>query len=291
MRKSRSSTIKKERILMMVSSVFVLTALTVTGIYMRGKNEKAKNDGYTIDFEALENQVQNKYAEIEAQQKKNELGIQDNLTAKVNPVEGDLDYAPVEEPNVSVGSGTVKNPVVTKKTPSVVEKTLEDPVELESTPKQTEEIKPAETAGPVISEQLHFSAEEKIVMPVSGEVIIPFSMNGSVYFPTLDQYKYNPAVIIGSEKGAVVKAGVDGKVIEVFENEEIGHALTIDLGDGYRATYGQLSDISVTIGSAVTKDSVIAKLSGPTKYYSLEGANLYFMVTKDGNPVNPQDLF
>ena len=51
MKKSRNSTIKKERILMMISSAFVLTALTVTGIYMKGRNEQSRDDGYTIDFE------------------------------------------------------------------------------------------------------------------------------------------------------------------------------------------------------------------------------------------------
>lgn len=289
MKRSRSSTIKRERILMMISSLFVLAALTVTGIYMRGKNEKGKNDGYTIDFEALENQVQNKYAEIEAQQKKNELKAQDNLTAKANPGENDLDYAPVEEPNVSVGSGMVKNPVVTKKAEPEAQVMVEDPVDIPL--EQPETVHPAELTSPVISEELHFAEADKIMMPVSGDIKIPFNMSGSVYFQTLDQYKYNPALIIGTAEGTPVKAGVAGKVIDVFENEEIGHALILDLGDGYQAVYGQLSDISVTIGSIVEKDTVIAKINKPTKYYSLEGPNLYFQVLKDKNPVDPQKLF
>ena len=81
MKKSRNSTIKKERILMMISSAFVLTALTVTGIYMKGRNEQSRDDGYTIDFEALENQVQNKYAEIE-QQMNREVLPGEELSAK-----------------------------------------------------------------------------------------------------------------------------------------------------------------------------------------------------------------
>lgn len=274
---------------MMISSLFVLAALTVTGIYMRGKNEKGKNDGYTIDFEALENQVQNKYAEIEAQQKKNELKAQDNLTAKANQGENDLDYAPVEEPNVSVGSGMVKNPVVTKKAEPEAQVLVDDPVDIPL--EQPETVHSAELTSPVISEELHFAEADKIMMPVSGDIKIPFNMSGSVYFQTLDQYKYNPALIIGTAEGTPVKAGVAGKVIDVFENEEIGHALTLDLGDGYQAVYGQLSDISVTIGSIVEKDTVIAKINKPTKYYSLEGPNLYFQVLKDKNPVDPQKLF
>ena len=38
-------------------------------------------------------------------------------------------------------------------------------------------------------------------------------------------------------------------------------------------------------------DTVIARIAKPTKYFSLEGPNLYFMVTKDQTPIDPQGLF
>ena len=31
----------------------------------------------------------------------------------------------------------------------------------------------------------------------------------------------------------------------------------------------------------------IGTVAAPTKYYSLEGTNVYFKLTKDGEPVNP----
>ena len=161
---------------------------------------------------------------------------------------------------------------------------------MEPVSEQPELVSPAEESL-VIANQLHFSEDEKLLKPVAGEVKIPFRMDGSVYFQTLDQYKYNPAMILSAEEGADVIAGVDGKVISVFENEEIGHALTLDLGDGYQVTYGQLKDISVTIGTVVNPDTVIARIAKPTKYFSLEGPNLYFMVTKDQTPIDPQGLF
>ena len=51
-RRNRSS-IRKERIIMLASSVFVLAALTVTGVYVRNNNRAEKED-YVVDFEALE---------------------------------------------------------------------------------------------------------------------------------------------------------------------------------------------------------------------------------------------
>ena len=64
----------------------------------------------------------------------------------------------------------------------------------------------------VISEQalldagIQFSEENSLLWPSAGTILIDYSMDGSVYFPTLNQYKYNPALIIGSEAGNQVLA-------------------------------------------------------------------------------------
>ena len=49
---------------MIASSVFVLAALTMTGIYMKSNNTEEQGDGYTIDFTALEDNVEDKHEEI-----------------------------------------------------------------------------------------------------------------------------------------------------------------------------------------------------------------------------------
>lgn len=33
-----------------------------------------------------------------------------------------------------------------------------------------------------------------LLWPAAGTILIDYSMDGSVYFPTLNQYKYNPAL-------------------------------------------------------------------------------------------------
>ena len=49
------------------------------------------------------------------------------------------------------------------------------------------------------SQALHFAAEDGILWPMEGNVILDYSMDSTVYFATLDQYKYNPAVIIAGD--------------------------------------------------------------------------------------------
>ena len=116
-------------------------------------------------------------------------------------------------------------------------------------------------------------------------------MDNTVYFKTLDQYKYNPAVMISATEGETVTVCADGKVTAIYEDAKIGHAVVLDLGNGYQATYGQLKDVQAEIGSIVTRGKELGKVAAPTKYYSVEGPNLYFALTKDGSPVNPEALF
>lgn len=39
----------------------------------------------------------------------------------------------------------------------------------------------------------------------------------------------------------------------------------------------------------IEKGQQIGTLAEPTAYYTVEGYNLYFKLTKDGNPVDPLD--
>ena len=67
--------------------------------------------------------------------------------------------------------------------------------------------------------------------------------------------------------------------------------MTVDLGDGYQAIYGQLKEVPYEVGDYVENGSTIGFISEPTKYYSVEGSNLYFELQKDGTPVNPVEYF
>lgn len=132
-----------------------------------------------------------------------------------------------------------------------------------------------------------FDMEKGLLWPVSGDVILKFSMGNTVYFKTLAQYKCNPAVIIASEEGTNVKEAADGTVTKVSHSDELGNTVTVDIGSGYTLTYGQLKDISVQEGQTVKEGDTIGKVAKPTKYYSEEGSNLYFQVMEKDKSVDP----
>jgi len=144
------------------------------------------------------------------------------------------------------------------------------------------------TAGSGMS--VNFGEDSKLLWPVNGTVLMSYSMDKTVYFSTLDQYKYNPALIIGGNVGEHIGAAAPGIVLSVEQNAQTGTTVTLDMGNGYTAIYGQLKDVAVEIGYYVNTGDALGYMSEPTKYYSVEGPNLYFEVQKDGVPVNPLDF-
>lgn len=136
-----------------------------------------------------------------------------------------------------------------------------------------------------------YDGKEKLIWPVSGNVLIPYSMDTTVYFETLDQYQCNPALYIKAETGTEVKSVYQGKVTQIQKDDRLGNLMTVDIGNGYQVTYGQLDEISLQEGDSVETGSVIGKVAEPTDYFLLEGSHLYFKMTKENEPVNPTDYF
>lgn len=135
-----------------------------------------------------------------------------------------------------------------------------------------------------------FSEDSTLAWPASGAVIMNYSMDQTVFFQTLEQYKYNPAMIISGEVGETIGASAAGIVTNIEDTAQTGTTVTLDMGNGYSAVYGQLSDVSVAVGDYVGAGEALGTLSEPTKYYSVEGPNLYFEVLKDGEPVDPMNF-
>lgn len=343
MKKDDKNNLRRERFIMMSTSALVLTALTVTGVYMRNHTQRAQDNGYTIDFSALEDRADDKWNEISKssgrEQKKDSIPTEEitipNLGASSdevtipgltdgknggktvgNTLEGRIpdqseskgmsDGAQATQKNVQQYTGGKKEAEQSKseqkqKTQSAVnEKAKQDEnpqMEEKKETAQTFELENGEsviveTAGesPLIVEDLHFHPET-MQKPVSGAPVIDYSMDHSVYFATLDQYKYNPAVIYGAQQGESVLACTAGRVINVHDDAELGHVLILDLGDGFQAIYGQLENIEVPIGATVEAGTKLATIAAPTIYYGKEGCNLYFQLKKDGESVNPGDYF
>lgn len=120
---------------------------------------------------------------------------------------------------------------------------------------------------------------------------MPFSMDKTVYFPTLDQYQYNRGMVIRANEGDAVCSVTEGRIIDIYDSAETGCTVVQDLGDGYTATYGQLANLTCSEGDVLEAGETLGAVGKVTRYYTVEGTNVYFAMEQDGKPVNPMDYF
>lgn len=306
MRRKRRNGLLKERIVMAVCAVLVLGSLTATGLWI-GKSGNEQEEDYVIDLSAIENNTAAGYVP------ENEINLAENIMQGAVTAD-DLDYDPYFQ---ETNSAKVKNPdesesesmsdgIDQAKADNIEQAFLGEEAEEnaiggaavtenvtgvlnEAVAAENEEVleADAQALSTAMQPTLIFGDSDTLIWPVVGNVLINYSMDETVYFPTLQQYKYNPAIVIQAHEGDLITAAAAGKVISVFEDAQIGQGVTMELGGGYEVTYGQLNNILVSEGSYVAMGDVIGEVAAPTKYFSVEGTNVYFKLTKDGNPVNP----
>ena len=134
---------------------------------------------------------------------------------------------------------------------------------------------------------LEFNKDSQLLWPVQGSIIMPYDMESTVYYSTLDEYRCNPGLVIQSKKGTAIQAAADGVITTLSEDDELGVCINQAIGDGYIATYGQIINPEVEAGDFVEAGQTIAYVNEPTRYYTKEGDNVYFAIAKDGEPVDP----
>ncbi len=203
--------------------------------------------------------------------------IQDHLSEINGPVtDGSLlEFETVDDPKAIASDAKQKDTVVADVADTqevATDNSLEDAQEV---------MKP---------ETLHYEAETGLLWPVAGNILMNYSVDKVIYHETLEQFKINPAVLIDAEVGAKVCSAAKGIITSVVEQDEIGLTVTQSLGNGYTLVYGQLKDVVVKVGDVVEEGDKIGSVANPTKFYSLEGSNLYFQVFKDDETMNPMLL-
>lgn len=287
MRKNTKTTsFFKQKSYMLASVLMLMAVFGMTGVYLSEERAEKKQQEQLV----LEEQQQQEQLALEEQQEKlakaqeteEDIFVADNSMLVQNDdflddpevVSGSQEEVEVEPQKEAEGAETKED----------VEETLEETEQKG----QAEEVQ--ETASGQVQQELHFDALNEMGWPLQGNVIMNYSMEQTVYFATLDQYKYNPALIIQGNVNDKVLSVADGKITQIETSEETGCTVTVELGDGYSAVYGQLKEVPFAVEDYVKAGETIGYISEPTKYYSVEGTNLYFQMTKDGVSVDPMEF-
>ncbi len=286
-RNNKRPALQKEKISIIAASVFVLSALTLAGVYMSAQGDKKKEEN-RIDFAKLEQE------NITAEE--NGTGLADTrfvsgkaqaeMDTKKN-AQTDHRFGESDLYDLSDNNDMDVDPAFTEVNSGQVENTKQDGAKA-GTDKAAVFMEGQEPEQELVADTpLFFSEEDSLALPVIGDVLLDYSMDKAVYHATMQQYHYNPALVVAASEGQTITAAADGIVSDVYYDSQTGNTIRFDLGNGYMLTYGQLSDISLKAGDHVVAGDVVGKVAKPTIYYTQEGTNVYYKLTKDGVPIDP----
>ncbi len=289
-RNNKRPALQKEKISIIAASVFVLSALTLAGVYMSAQDDKKKEENRR-DFAKLEQE------NITAEE--GDTGLPDTRFVS-GKAESDIEanrktqrdsrFIDPDIYDLSDNNDMDVDPSFTEANSGQVENTLQDNTTAAGTDKAAVFMEGQEQGQEqeIIAETpLNFSEEDSLALPIIGDVLLDYSMDKAVYHSTMQQYRYNPALVVAASEGQDITAAADGIVSDVYYDSQTGNSIRFDLGNGYMLTYGQLEDITLNPGDKVSAGDIVGKVAKPTIYFTEEGTNIYYKLTKDGEPVDP----
>ncbi len=272
---------KNQKGFLIVLCLCMLSISGIFGVYQYQKGNSAKP----------QTEVRKQDTQVKAQEEpEKEAANSRGTVAQADTKEKEEEQAKIdtEEDIYKIGEAELaRTDAAPKEETPAEEESPEEEISEDETEEKEEGEESVETAGR--SDLLSFSEGSKILWPVDGDVILNYSMDKSIYFSTLNQYKYHPAIVISADVGSEVQCAASGKVSEIRVDEETGTTVFMELGNDYEAVYGQLKEVAVEEGEYLEAGSLLGYVSEPTKYYTLEGSNLYFQLLKEKQPVNPME--
>ncbi|MDI3480485.1 MAG: hypothetical protein PWQ97_140 [Tepidanaerobacteraceae bacterium] len=122
-----------------------------------------------------------------------------------------------------------------------------------------------------------------MILPVSGEVT---SKYGNRLHPILKVEKMHNGIDIAQKEGTPVKAVLDGVVIYIGEDSELGRIVKINHNGNLTTVYGHLRDIYVKQKEQIRQGHIIGTVG---KTGLVESPHLHFEVLKNGIHQDPEN--
>jgi len=283
------SDVFKKRALFGVA-IFCITAIATVGAFSIGGNEEDDTPDSLVDLNGTETPGDSQQTADNTgdnAEGKDPSQVADNPEGK-NPEEDLSQVAdnpegknPEENPS-QVADNPEENPS------EVADKPEENPsqtAEAGKTEDQTEVLSPQ-----LIAEQLNFDKSAGLLWPISGDVVIPYSPEHGVFHKTLEQFSTSEAIVLSSAVATEVKAAAKGVVTSIEDHYRTGTTVTLALGNDTSLVYGQLEIGDLKEGDVVEAGACLGTVAEPTKYYVVEGPNLYFQVMEGETSIDPATL-
>ncbi len=128
-------------------------------------------------------------------------------------------------------------------------------------------------------------------MPVSGNIILGFSLENPVYSNTLKDWRIHTGIDIAAEVGTLVKAANDGVVEEIIEDDLLGITVVIKHTDGKKSSYSNLDpELSVEQGQVINRSDTIGKVGQSSIIEISDAPHLHFEMSQDGKQLDPTEI-
>ncbi len=127
------------------------------------------------------------------------------------------------------------------------------------------------------------ASASEFITPLEGEIT---SLFGERIHPVFNTVKQHNGIDIYGDYGDEIKSTIDGTVVEIGDDVDLGKFLRIKNGI-YDTLYAHCSKITVKEGQKVKQGEIIAEV-GDTGFTS--GTHLHFEIWVEGKAVNPLEF-
>ncbi len=130
---------------------------------------------------------------------------------------------------------------------------------------------------------------EHFVLPLTGEIIKPFSLKELQYSETYADWRLHNAIDIAADEGATVHSSGDGVVYDIYTDSKYGKVIKIDHSNGVFTVYCGIKTAYVKKGDIVGINQDIGNV-GAIPCESADKSHLHFAAVKDGAYISPLEL-
>jgi murein DD-endopeptidase MepM/ murein hydrolase activator NlpD len=196
------------------------------------------------------------------------------------------DFAPVQNDQTGVPKQTESPEIVNKPAETTAPDAADAAVTVTNEQNAQDENPAGQTAD--ADEANSFFGKPAKVMPVTGEVTVPFSNGELIKSQTLGVWKTHDGADIAAAAGTPVLAVTDGTVADVYTDALWGVCVMIDHGDGLTSYYFNLDvNLPVAKDQQVKSGDAIGAVGQTAEIEIAEPAHLHFAMKQDGVWIDP----
>lgn len=150
------------------------------------------------------------------------------------------------------------------------------------------------------SEEVNTSGQKPAVVadkpvfdkPVRGEIFREYAGDSLIFSATLDRYVTHNGIDIESEMDAPVCAVLNGKVLDIKEDDAMGITICLEHENNLMTVYSNLSTKEmVKVGDEINKGDIISGVGDTALMETLDKPHLHFEVINKGQYEDPMKYF